>query len=87
MLLQSTEVAAKKLLVDDKITVCVKDICLLGVVCKVSNGKTLYGHTFYFLEKRLLLIFNFVLRVTFFFFYDLLISSQPTFLECSVVFP
>ena len=69
MLLQSTEIAAKKLLVDDKITVCVKDICLLGVVCKVSNGKTLYGHTFYFPEKRLLLIFNFVLRVTCFFFF------------------
>ena len=87
MLLQSTEIAAKKLLVDDKITVCVKDICLLGVVCKVSNGKTLYGLTFYFPEKRLLLIFNFVLRVTRFFFYELLISSQPTFLECSVIFP
>ena len=32
---------------------CVKQICLLGVVCKVSNRTTLSGETFSFLEKRL----------------------------------
>ena len=28
---------AKKLLVDDKITACDRQICLLGIICKVSN--------------------------------------------------
>ena len=46
MLLQSAATGAKKLLVDDKITACAKEICLLGVVCKVSNRKTLPGETF-----------------------------------------
>ena len=41
MLLQSAAIGAKKLLVDDKITLCVKEICLLGVVCKVSNIKNI----------------------------------------------
>ena len=41
----------KKLLVDDKITACVKQIYmyilfLLGVICKVWNRKTLSGETF-----------------------------------------
>ena len=47
-----------KLLVDDKITACVKQICLLGcnTVRKVSNRKPLSGETFFFLEKRLLSI-------------------------------
>ena len=40
------------LLVGDKITACVKEICLLGVVCKVLNWKTLSGATFCFPEKR-----------------------------------
>ena len=48
MLLQSAAIGAKKLLVDDKIIACVKEICLLGVVCKVSNRKTLSGETFWF---------------------------------------
>ena len=58
---------AKKLLVDDdKITVCVKQICLLDVICKVSNRKTLSGETFCCLEKGLLSILNFnVLQVTY----------------------
>ena len=51
---------AKKLLVDDKITACVKEICLVGIVCKVSNRKALSCETFCFSEKHLL---NFVLRV------------------------
>ena len=68
MLLQSAAIGAKKLLVDDKIIACVKEIYLLGVVCKVSNRKTLSGETLYFPEKRLLLILNFVPRVTYCFF-------------------
>ena len=58
---------AKKLLVGDhKITVCVKEICLLDVMCKVSNRKTLSGETFCCLEKGLLSILNFnVLQVTY----------------------
>ena len=68
MLLQSAAVGLKKLLVDDKITACVKEICLLGVVCKVLNRKTLSVETFCFPEKRLLSILNFVLRVTYCFF-------------------
>ena len=39
-LLQSVAIVTKKLLVDDKITACVKEISLLGVLCKVSNRKT-----------------------------------------------
>ena len=68
MLLQSAAIGAKKLLVDDKIIACVKEICLLSVVCKVSNRKTLSVETLYFPEKRLLLILNFVPRVTYCFF-------------------
>ena len=50
------------LLVDDKITACVKEICLLGVVCKVLNRKTLFGETFCFPEKRLLSILMFYFK-------------------------
>ena len=59
MSLQSAATVAKKSLVGDRITACVKQICLLGVTCKVSNRKTLSGKTFCFLEKRLLSIFKF----------------------------
>ena len=49
----------KKFLVDDKYKL--KQIYLLhvGVVCNVSNTKTLSGKTFCFLEKCVLLIFKF----------------------------
>ena len=50
---------AAKLLLDDKIPACVKQICLLGITCKVSKRKTLSGETFCFLEKRLLSVFKF----------------------------
>ena len=59
MLLQN---AARNIMVDDKITAYVKEICLLGVACKVSN--TLSGEPFCFPEKCLLSILNFKLRVT-----------------------
>ena len=50
------------LLVGDKITACVKEICLLGVVCKVLNWKTLSGATFCFPEKRALSILMFYFK-------------------------
>ena len=78
---------AKKLLVDDKITACIKQICLLGVICKVSNRKTLTDETFCFLDKRLLSIFTFFASSNLLFFYELLICPQQTFLECIVIFP
>ena len=58
MSLQSAATVAKKSLVGNKMTACVKQICLLGVICKVSNRKTLSGETFCFLEKPLLSIFK-----------------------------
>ena len=85
MLLQSAATGAKKLLIDGKMTACAKEICLLGVVCKVSNGKTLPSEAFCFPEKRLLSILNFVLRVTYCFFCELLIDRKPPFLECIVI--
>ena len=48
MLLQSAAMAANKLLENDKITAWIKQICLLGVLCKVLNRKTLSGETFCF---------------------------------------
>ena len=66
MLLQSTALVAMKLLnellVDDKITACVRQICLVAVICKVSKRKTLFGETFCF-EKRLLSILNLILSL------------------------
>ena len=80
MLLQSAAIGAETLLLDDK------EICLLGVVCKVSSRKTLSGETFYFPEKRLLSTLHFVLPVTYFFlFYEVLIGRPTTFLECIVI--
>ena len=59
MLLQSATMVARKVLANDKITACLKQICLLCVTCGVSNRKTLSGETFCSLEKRLLSIFKF----------------------------
>ena len=56
--MQNAAMVAKKLLVDDKITACFKQIYLLGVICKVSNRKTLPGETLSFLEKKVLSIFK-----------------------------
>ena len=74
MLLQSAAIGAKKSLADYKITACVKEIYLLGVVYKVLNRKTLSGETFCSPDKKFAL------------FYELLIGQQPTFLECIVIF-
>ena len=80
------QLVATKLLVDDKITACVKQICLLGVICKVSNRKTFFGETFSFLEKCLLSIFKFSALSKLFFFYERLIGPRPTFSEFNVIF-
>ena len=40
--MMKAQLVAMKLLVDDKIMACVKQICLLGVICKVSNRKTFF---------------------------------------------
>ena len=63
MLLQSMAMVAKKLLADEKNnSLCQTNICLWGVICKVSIRKTLSGETFCFLEKY---VFKPVLRVTY----------------------
>ena len=54
MFIASASIVARKLLEDDQITACVRQIYLLGVIRKVSKRKTLTGETFCFLEKRLL---------------------------------
>ena len=66
---------AKKVLTNDKITACLKQICLLCVICGVSNRSTLSGETFCSLEKRLLSAFKFCASSNLlFFFYELLIG-------------
>ena len=69
-----------ELLVVDKITACVRQICLVAVICKVSKRKTLSGGTFCF-EKRLLSIFQFWASSNFVFFrafvYPLLKNGTP----------
>ena len=70
----------KKLLVDGKITACVK-----GVVCKVSNRKRLSCKKNCFLEKCLLSIFKFCASSNLLFFYEMLIGLQPTLLGCIVI--
>ena len=60
--------------------------CFLGVIRTVSKRKTLSLTHFASLKNDVCYQYlNFVLRVTFF-FYDLLIGPQPTFLECIVIF-
>ena len=46
MLLQSVVMLTTKFLLDDKITACVKQTCLLGVICKVSDRKALTNEKF-----------------------------------------
>ena len=87
--MMKAQLVVTKLLVDDKITACVKQIntvCLLGVICKVSNRKTFFGETFSFLEKCLLSIFKFCALSKLFFFYERLIGPRPTFSEFNVIF-
>ena len=72
MLLQSTALVAMKLLnellVDDKITACVRQICLVAVICKVSKKrKTKHCLVEHFALKNVCYqYFNFELQVTLF---------------------
>ena len=50
--MQSPAVVARKLLVHEKITACVKQVCLQGVVCKVSNRKKKGWRNNLFSQKR-----------------------------------
>ena len=72
MLLQSAAIVAmlllNELLVVDKIAACVRQICLVAVICKVSKRKTLSGETFCF-DKLGYQYFNFGLQVTLFAIY------------------
>ena len=54
--MQNGAMVVKKLLVDGKITACVKLIYLPGVTCKVSKRKTLSGETFCFLEINIVFL-------------------------------
>ena len=72
MLLQRVAIVAKKLPLDDKIAACVKEICLLGVVCKVLNRKTLSVETFCFPEKTCAINIEFCALNNLLFFYELL---------------
>ena len=72
--LQSGAIVVKKLLVDDKITACVKQICLVGAICKVSNKKHCLVKHSAFLKNIRYQYFNFVLRINYCFFYEQLIG-------------
>ena len=50
MCLQSATMVEKKLLVNDKITACVNQICLLGVICKIRIEKYCLVKHFAFLN-------------------------------------
>ena len=84
--LQSGVIEAKKLLVDDKITACVKQICLVGVICKVLNKKHCLVKHFGFLKNVCYQYFNFVLQVTYCFFHEQLIGPH-NFLGMYCYFP
>ena len=84
---QALEIALKKLLIDDKITACLKQICLRGVIWKVSNRKTLSGETFCFLEKCLLSIFKFDALNNLLFFFRPPDWSLTNFLGMYCCFP
>ena len=58
----------------------------LGVMCKVSNRKTLSGETFCLIEKHLLSVFKFCASSKLF-SYELLIGRQPSFLGTYSYFP
>ena len=60
-------------------------ICLQGVVRKVSKRKKLTGETFFLLEKRLLSTIKCCASSNLLFFYKLLIGPRPTFSECIVI--
>ena len=81
LLLQNVAMVAKKLLVDDKITACVKQISWV-LYAKFRIEKRLVKH-FAFLKNVCYQYLHFLLRVT-----QLRAADwpQPTFLECIVTF-
>ena len=79
--MQRAVMIAKKLLMGDKITACVKHISLWVLIDK----HCLVKH-FAFLKTVCCQNLNFVLLVMYFFFYQFLIGLPPTFLECIVIF-
>ena len=72
----------KKLLIDDKITASVKQICLLDII-KFWKGKHRLTRKFPLLETTFL--FKFCASGNLLFSYELLIDPQSTFLECFVI--
>ena len=81
-----SNIVARKLLVDEKITVSVKQICVSSLLYVKEKGKRqLSGETFCLLEKRLLSTFKRCASSNLLFFYKLLICPQPTFSECIVI--
>ena len=76
---------AKKWLVDDKITACVKQIYLLGVICKVSTEKHCLVKQFALLKKVFLSTIQFCASSNLLFLYELLFGTQLTFFEYIVI--
>ena len=62
-------------------------MCLLGVICKVSNRKILTDETFCFLENVCYQYLNFVLRGTHFFFLSAADWPTTNFLKMYCYFP
>lgn len=93
MLLQSMAMVAMKLLGDDQVTPCVKKICLVGIICNVSNRKTSYSETFCFLSRQMFAINNLklyfisLLQVTSFFFLRTADWPMTTFPEMDCYLP
>ena len=79
---------AKKLLVDDKIPACVKQIMHKHFRLKLAFLKNVCYHYLNFVPRVTfrLVVCKFVCLFVFFLMSDLLIGLQPTFLECIVIF-
>ena len=79
MLLQSAPILAKKLLVDEKIAACVKQICLQLLFVKFRIEKNCLVKHFAFLKNVCYQIFKRCASSNLLFFNELLIGPQPTF--------
>ena len=86
MLLQSAPILAKKLLVDEKIAACVKQICLQLLFVKFRIEKNCLVKHFAFLKNVCYQIFKRCASSNLLFFNELLIGPQPTFPEFIVIF-
>ena len=85
MLLQSVAMVVKQLLVDNKITACVKHVCWVLYV-KFQKDKNCLEKHFALLKNVCKSIIKFCDSSNLLFLYELLIGPQPTFLECIVNF-